>query len=78
MAAAKKSFEQNLKRLESIVDKMEGEELDLEKSLKLFEEGVTLAESCSRRLDEAEKRVTLLLKDKDGNLTQEPFEAEDH
>ncbi len=76
MAAAKKepSFEQSLKRLEEIVDKLEGEELALEDSLKLFEEGVKLAEACGRRLDDAEKKVTLLLKDRQQKLVQEPFE----
>ena len=79
MAAAKKepSFEQSLKRLEAIVDKLEGEELALEESLKLFEEGVKLAEACGKRLDEAEKKVTLLLKDRDQGLVQEPFEPEE-
>ena len=79
MAAAKKapSFEQSLKRLEEIVDKLEGEELALEDSLKLFEEGVKLAESCGRRLDDAEKKVTLLLKDREQKLVQEPFEPQE-
>ncbi len=79
MAAAKKepSFEQSLKRLEAIVDKLEGEDLALEESLKLFEEGVKLAEACGKRLDEAEKKVTLLLKDRDQRLVQEPFEPEE-
>jgi exodeoxyribonuclease VII small subunit len=76
MAAAKKtpSFEQSLKRLEEIVDKLEGEELALDDSLKLFEEGVKLAETCGSRLDDAEKKVTLLLKDREQKLVQEPFE----
>ena len=79
MAAPKKtpSFEQSLKRLEEIVDKIEGEELALEDSLKLFEEGVKLAESCGRRLDDAEKKVTLLLKDREQKLVQEPFEPQE-
>jgi len=79
MTAAKKaaSFEQSLKRLEEIVDKLEGEELALEDSLKLFEEGVKLAEACSRRLDDAEKKVTLLLKDREQKLVQEPFEPQE-
>lgn len=74
---AEAGFEKNLKRLEAIVERMEGEELDLEQSLKLFEEGVALAEKCSKRLDEAEKKVTMLLKDKQGELIQEPFEDSD-
>jgi exodeoxyribonuclease VII small subunit len=79
MTAAKKaaSFEQSLKRLEEIVDKLEGEELALEDSLKLFEEGVKLAEACSSRLDDAEKKVTLLLKDREQKLVQEPFEPQE-
>lgn len=79
MAAPKKapSFEQSLKRLEEIVDRLEGEELALEDSLKLFEEGVKLAESCGRRLDDAEKKVTLLLKDREQKLVQEPFEPQE-
>jgi len=77
MAAAKKepSFEQSLKRLEEIVDKLESEELGLEDSLKLFEEGVKLAEACGRRLDDAEKKVTILLKDRESRLAVHPFEA---
>lgn len=79
MTAAKKaaSFEQSLKRLEEIVDKLEGEELALDESLKLFEEGVKLAETCSNRLDDAEKKVTLLLKDREQKLVQEPFEPQE-
>lgn len=79
MAAAKKEpgFEQSLKRLEEIVDKLEGEELSLDDSLKLFEEGVKLAEACGSRLDDAEKKVTLLLKDRGQKLVQEPFEPQE-
>jgi exodeoxyribonuclease VII small subunit len=79
MTAVKKaaSFEQSLKRLEAIVDKLEGEELALEDSLKLFEEGVKLAETCGHRLDDAEKKVTLLLKDREQKLVQEPFEPQE-
>ncbi|MBI5522668.1 MAG: exodeoxyribonuclease VII small subunit [Desulfarculus sp.] len=75
MAKAKKegSFEQSLKRLEEIVDKLEDQELELEEAIALFEEGVKLAEACGARLDAAEKKVTLLLKDRQGNLTQAPF-----
>jgi exodeoxyribonuclease VII small subunit len=75
MAKAKKEggFEQSLRRLEEIVDKLEDEELELEEAIALFEEGVKLAEACGQRLDAAEKKVTLLLKDRQGTLTQTPF-----
>ncbi len=73
------SFEESLERLEEIVDKLEGDDLSLEDSLALFEEGMKLAQECGRRLDAAEKKVSLLLKDKEGNLVPEPFSpGEDH
>lgn len=79
MAKPKKEpgFEKSLERLEEIVDQLESDELDLEKSLALFEEGVKLAEASNQRLDQAEKKVSLLLKDKEGALNETPFEPED-
>jgi exodeoxyribonuclease VII small subunit len=71
MAAEK--FETSLKRLEEVVRKLEGGELSLEESLKAFEEGVKHAGFCARKLDEAEKRVELLLKQKDGSFIREEF-----
>jgi exodeoxyribonuclease VII small subunit len=70
-------FEESLKRLEKIVDRLEDDELSLEESLKLFEEGVGLARACGQRLDEAEKKVTLLVKDREGILREEPFDSEE-
>jgi exodeoxyribonuclease VII small subunit len=55
------SFEQSLKRLSEIVEKLESGELGLEDSLRLFEEGVKLARQAQTRLDGAEKRVEELL-----------------
>jgi exodeoxyribonuclease VII small subunit len=74
---AEKKFENALARLEEIVEKLEGGELPLEQSLKLFEEGIKLARICSSRLEDAERKVDILLKDKGGNLVKEPFEGED-
>jgi exodeoxyribonuclease VII small subunit len=74
MAAEK--FETSLKRLEEVVKKLEGGELSLEESLKAFEEGVKHAGFCARKLDEAEKRVELLLKQKDGSFIREEFHQE--
>ena len=68
------SFESSLKRLEQIVTKLEGDELSLEDSLKLFEEGVKLADACGKRLDEAEKKVSLLLKDPGQEMQETPYE----
>lgn len=69
-----KTFEVSLKELERIVEQLEGGDLPLERSLELFEQGVRLSRECQRRLDEAERKVELLLKDGDGNLTTQDFE----
>ena len=74
---AEKKFETAIARLEEIVETLEGGELQLEQSLKLFEEGIKLARVCSARLEEAERKVEVLLKDKAGNLVKKPFEEED-
>jgi len=59
---AQSSFEDSLKKLEAIVEKMESGDLKLEDSLKLFEEGMKLTKECNSRLNEIEKKVKLLLK----------------
>jgi exodeoxyribonuclease VII small subunit len=68
-------FEASLKKLEEIVKRLETGSLSLEDSLKAFEEGVKHAAFCSSRLDDAERRVEILLKQKDGSLKREPFES---
>ena len=70
------SFEEGLDELEAIVEKLEDGELALEESLKLFEKGVALSESCRKRLEEAETRVEVLLK-KGRKLEAEPFELDE-
>ena len=74
---AEKKFETSLKRLEEIVAELESGELGLEQSLKLFEEGVKLARICNARLEEAERKVEVLLKDKAGKMTAMPFEEKE-
>lgn len=74
---ATEKFETSLKKLEEVVRKLEEGDLPLEDSLKAFEEGVKHASFCSRKLNEAEKRVELLLKQKDGNFIKEPFGSDD-
>jgi exodeoxyribonuclease VII small subunit len=70
------TFEGSLKRLEEIVTELEGNKLALEQSLEVFEEGVKLVRFCAGRLDEAERRIELLLADKEGRLHVEPFPEE--
>ena len=70
-----KSFESQLKELEAIVGKLEDGELPLEESLHLFEQGVRLSRECRERLDTAERRIEVLLKDTDGNFTVREFDS---
>ena len=72
-------FEDCLTRLEQIVSALEAGNLPLEESLKVFEEGIALARHCSRYLDDAERRIEMLVKDDSGSTTTRPFqfEAED-
>jgi exodeoxyribonuclease VII small subunit len=66
-------FEEALKGLEAIVNRLEGGNLLLEEALQAFEEGVKLARICSKRLEEGEKRVSLLLRSEEGGLIEQPF-----
>ena len=70
------TFEGALQRLEEIVAQLEGDKLDLERSLEMFEEGVKLVRFCRGRLDAAERRIEILLTDKEGRLRAEPFPEE--
>jgi exodeoxyribonuclease VII small subunit len=67
------TFEESLKKLESIVDRLEKGDLPLEDSLKLFEEGVGLSAVCKQELDAAEGKVQLLIRQRDGSLKTENF-----
>lgn len=73
---AEKKFEVALARLEEIVQELEKGDLPLKQSLKFFEEGIKLSRICSKRLEEAERKVEILLKDTSGKLTIKPFENE--
>ncbi|MCB0308944.1 MAG: exodeoxyribonuclease VII small subunit [Bdellovibrionales bacterium] len=64
MATTKeKKFETAIEELETIVSKLESDDLPLEDSLTLFEKGIGLSKTCSKKLEEAEKKVDALLKD---------------
>lgn len=83
MAEEKQRFEDSLKQLEEIVQRLEKGELPLEESLKLYEEGIRLSRLCHAKLEEAEGRIELLMKDvrgelaadKDGKPKTTPFKA---
>lgn len=68
------TFDASLRELEKIVKKLEEGDLSLEESLKLFENGVKLSRQCREKLDRAEKRIEILLKDGDGKSTLRSIE----
>ena len=68
---AKQSFETALKKLEEVVGKLESGEVSLDQSLKLFEQGITLVRQCSKRLDEVESKVQVLVSDERGERLEE-------
>jgi exodeoxyribonuclease VII small subunit len=71
-----KSFETSLNELEKIVRQLEDGDLPLEESLKLFEAGVKLARECRQRLDNAERKIEVLLKEADGTIVLEEIEEQ--
>jgi exodeoxyribonuclease VII small subunit len=71
---AKERFEEALSKLEKVVEKLEAGDISLEESLKLFEEGIRLSRFCNQKLDEAEKKVEILLKDEEGEIKIQPFD----
>ena len=78
MAAKKKlNFEGSMARLEEIVSLLDKGDAPLEQAMTLFEEGAKLLRECTKQLDEAEQKVTLLTAGKDGVVTEEPFGGKD-
>ncbi len=69
-----KSFEASLEALEEIVQALESGDLPLEKSLELFEEGIRLSRQCQERLNQAERRIEILLRDNQGRPVVTAFE----
>lgn len=59
------NFEQNMEALEQIVQELENGKLNLEDSIKKFEEGIKISKKCNEFLEEAEKKITVLLQDND-------------
>jgi exodeoxyribonuclease VII small subunit len=74
---AKFDFEKSLAKLERIVAEMEGNELKLDEMLAKFKEGMTLAEACTKRLDEAERTIEMLVKNESGAIERRPFADDD-
>lgn len=69
-------FEENIKELENIINTLEGGEVSLDEMLNLFEEGIKRTKECTKQLKEAEQKVTVLVKGLNGELEEQPFDAE--
>lgn len=67
------NFEENVEQLEKVVQELENGNLNLEDSIKKFEEGMAISKKCNERLEEAEKKITVLIK-KDDGVEEENFE----
>ena len=71
---AKKTFETAIEQLDKIVQELETGDIPLEQAIKKFEEGVKLSQLCSKRLDETEQKMSMLIKTAEGQLSTVPFE----
>ena len=67
------NFEETMENLEKIVQELEKGDLNLDDSISKFEEGMKLSKAASKYLEEAEKKITMLVSDKDGNISEEQF-----
>ena len=70
-------FEKAIQRLEKIVDDLEKGEMDIDKSLEVFEEGIKMSRVCSKKLNEAEAKIEKLTKGQKGDLVTELFPVEE-
>ena len=70
------NFEEVLKNLEEITNKLEKEQLSLDETVNLFEKGTELSKKCNEILENAEKRITILLNE-NGEIKEESFTAEE-
>ena len=70
-------FEKAIQRLEKIVDDLEKGEMDIDKSLEIFEEGIKMSRVCSKKLNEAEAKIEKLTKDQKGELVTELFPVQE-
>jgi exodeoxyribonuclease VII small subunit len=77
MARRSNDFEKAFQQLEQIVQRLEGEELPLDESLRLFEEGIGLSRFCHQRLEEVEKKIELILADAKGQPRTEAFAVDE-
>ena len=75
MSKEKVNFEETIKKLELIANELETGNLNLDESVEKFEEGMKLSKECTKMLDDAEKRISILIK-KDDGIVEEDFDIE--
>ena len=73
---ATSNFEKNMSDLENIVTELEKRDLNLDESISKFEEGIKISKQCNKILEDAEKKITILL-EKDGEVKEEKFVSEE-
>jgi exodeoxyribonuclease VII small subunit len=74
----KKTFETALEQLERIVETLESNELTLEKALAKFEEGMKLSQFCAKKLDETERKISLIMEKSNGDVSEEAFDSDEN
>lgn len=72
----KKTFEDNLKELEEVATNLETGNLGLDEAIEEFEKGMKLSKECTKKLDEAEKRINILVENENGDVIEEKFEVQ--
>lgn len=70
------NFEESMKKLEEIATQLEKGDLNLDQSVEKFEEGIEISKKCNKFLEEAEKRITLLIQEDDGEIKEQNFVQE--
>lgn len=73
MKESKKSFENAITELEEVVEKLEKGELSLDDSIEVFQKGIELSKYCNKRLDEVEKKISVLIEAENGELQEKEF-----
>ena len=76
MKKEEKGFEESIVELEQIVESLEKDDLNLDDSIAKFEQGMKIAKDCNKKLEEAEKKITILLNDND-EIKEESFAQEE-
>jgi len=70
----KETFENNIKELEKVVTELEKGDMPLDHAIEIFEKGINLSKECNKSLDEAEKKINILV-ESNGKILEEPFET---